>query len=157
MHSARDQLHAMIEHARSSTNEACGVLIGQREPLKIKSIVAGRNVHAQPQQHYLIDAATLLQADDLARSAGQEIVGFYHSHPRGAAVPSAHDRRDAWPGYVYIIVAWVNGTPYVCAWLVDECTVRPATLMSPQLLVSTRNHPTHAVVRYVLGNQRHGC
>lgn len=117
----------LIEHARSSSNEVCGVLIGHREPLQIKSVVAGRNVHAQPQQHYLIDAATLLHADELARSTGQQIVGFYHSHPRGAAVPSPHDRRDAWPGYVYMIVAWANGTPYVCAWVVDEWQqVRPA-------------------------------
>lgn len=125
-------LTTIIEHARSSPREVCGVLVGQRERWQIKSIVAGRNVHAQPQQHYLIDAATLLHADDLARSTSQEIVGFYHSHPRGAAVPSAHDRRDAWPGYVYIIVAFTNGTPYVCAWVVDDQgKVRPATLMSP--------------------------
>lgn len=116
----------VIEHARSSTREVCGVLIGQREPLEIKSIVAGRNVHPQPQQHYLIDAATLLHADDLAHSTGQQIVGFYHSHPRGAAVPSPHDRRNAWPGFVYMIVAWANGTPYVCAWIVDkQGKVRP--------------------------------
>jgi proteasome lid subunit RPN8/RPN11 len=120
LHSAPDQLHAMIEHARSAPDEVCGVLVGQREPLQIKSIVAGRNVHPQPQQHYLIDAATLLHADDLAWSAGQEIIGFYHSHPHGAAVPSPHDRHDAWPGYVYVIVAWANDMAYVCAWIVDE-------------------------------------
>ena len=128
LHSAHDQLYALIEHARSSPHEVCGVLIGQREPVQIKLRVAGHNVHVQPQQHYLIDAATLLQADDLARSTGQEIVGFYHSHPHGAAVPSPHDRREAWSGFVYIIVAWANGTPYVCAWLVDEQgVVRPVS------------------------------
>ncbi len=124
-------LHAMIDHARSSPDEVCGVLVGQRTPLHIVQIAAGQNVHSQPQQHYLIDAATLLYADDLARSTGQAIVGFYHSHPHGAAVPSAHDRRNAWPGYVYIIVAWANSTPYVCAWTVAQHgVVRPVSQTS---------------------------
>lgn len=115
-----DHLAALIEHARSSPHEVCGVLVGQRDPLRVNQVLAARNVHRQPQQHYLIDAATLLHADDLAQRTGQQIVGFYHSHPRGAAVPSPHDLQDAWPGYVYLIAAFAQGTPYVCAWLVDD-------------------------------------
>jgi len=115
-----DHLNLIMEHAHSSPHEVCGVLIGQHAPLRIEQIVAARNVHPLPQQHYLIDAATLIHADNLAHSTGQEIVGFYHSHPRGAAVPSPHDQRDAWPGYVYIIAAFANGMPYMCAWVVDE-------------------------------------
>jgi proteasome lid subunit RPN8/RPN11 len=120
LHSAQDHLRVMIEHARSSPREVCGVLVGQREPLRVKLVVPGHNVHPQPQQHYLIDAVTLLHADDLASRTGQEIIGFYHSHPHGAAVPSPHDLRYAWLDYVYIIVAWANSTPYVCAWFVDD-------------------------------------
>jgi proteasome lid subunit RPN8/RPN11 len=115
-----DHLHTIIEHARSSPGEVCGVLVGQRDPLQIEQIVAARNVHEQPQQHYLVDAAALLHADDLVHSTGQEIVGFYHSHPHGAAVPSPHDLRAAWPGYVYIIAGFADDVPYVCAWVVDE-------------------------------------
>ncbi len=127
-----DHLHTIIEHARSSPHEVCGVLVGQREPLRIDQIVAARNVHEQPQQQYLVDAVTLLHADDLARSTGQEIVGFYHSHPGGAAVPSSHDLHDAWPGYVYFIVAFAESIPYVCAWVVDrEGTVQPVPLFPP--------------------------
>jgi proteasome lid subunit RPN8/RPN11 len=114
-------LHTIIQHARSSADEVCGVLIGQRSPvLHIDEVVSGRNVHPQPQSHYLVDASTLLHVDELAQATVREIVGFYHSHPRGAAIPSPLDRRDAWPGYVYVIVAFAGGAPYVCAWTVGE-------------------------------------
>jgi proteasome lid subunit RPN8/RPN11 len=33
-----------------------------------------------------------------------QLVGFYHSHPDGAAVPSPFDREAAWPWYSYLIV-----------------------------------------------------
>lgn len=114
-------LHALINHARSSPDEVCGVLIGSRTPqLRIDQIVSAPNIHPQSQRQYLIDAPTLLHADDLAQRSDREIVGFYHSHPHGAAVPSAHDRRDAWPGYAYVIVGFADGTPYVCAWAMTE-------------------------------------
>lgn len=115
-----DQLYSMIAHARSSPGEVCGVLVGRLAPFRVDQAVPGHNVHVNPQQHYLIDATTLLHADDLARATGQEVVGFYHSHPRGAAVPSVHDLRDAWPEHVYLIVAFANGLPYVCTWQVDQ-------------------------------------
>lgn len=38
-----------------------------------------------------------------------EVVGYYHSHPVGPAVPGATDRTDAWPGVSYLIVS-ASGT-----------------------------------------------
>lgn len=114
-----EHIVAIIAAAAGSTSEVCGVLIGQRTPqLVVHGIVPGRNLHARPQQHFLLDAQTLLQADAQARATGDEIVGFYHSHPHGSALPSSHDRRDAWPGYLYLIVAVERGVPrYFCAWI----------------------------------------
>jgi proteasome lid subunit RPN8/RPN11 len=110
-------LAALWAHSAARQEEACGVLVGQRVPqLRLTAVVAGRNLHPTPQQHFLLDAQTLLQADAAARASGGAIVGFYHSHPSGTALPSRHDRRDAWPGHVYLIVA--AGPPmYACAWL----------------------------------------
>lgn len=105
--------------AAEATTEICGVLIGRRTPqIVVHGIVPGRNLHRRPQQHFLLDAQTLLMADAQARAAGDEILGFYHSHPNGNALPSPHDRRDAWPGYLYLIVAVERGAPrYLCAWI----------------------------------------
>jgi proteasome lid subunit RPN8/RPN11 len=118
MQLSADHLHAIIRHARSSPDEVCGVLIGQRMlVLRVDDVLPARNIHLQPHSQYLVDAATLLHADEQAQATGREIVGFYHSHPLGAAVPSPHDRRNAWPSYVYLIVALADGMPYVCAWV----------------------------------------
>lgn len=112
-------IETILAAVAGSTVEICGVLIGRRAPqLVVHRIMAGHNAHPLPQQHFLLDAQTLLAADAQARATGDEIVGFYHSHPKGGALPSPHDRRDAWPGYVYLIVAVEQGVPrYLCAWI----------------------------------------
>ena len=43
---------------------------------------------------------------------GDEILGFYHSHPHGAAVPSATDVAEAaYPGSVYAIIGLSADAP----------------------------------------------
>ena len=39
-----------------------------------------------------------------------EIVGYYHSHPSGEAIPSRRDRDAAWPGTSYMIGATTDET-----------------------------------------------
>jgi proteasome lid subunit RPN8/RPN11 len=39
--------------------------------------------------------------------AGESLLGYYHSHPTAAAVPSRFDRDVAWPFYTYVIVSLV--------------------------------------------------
>ncbi len=121
MYLQRRQLATLFRIAAASSAEVCGVLIGQRVPsLTIDAIVAGQNLHPTPQYHFILDAQTLLQADTQARRAGHEIIGFFHSHPNGSAVPSPHDLRDAWPNHVYVIVALAAGAPqYLSAWVCE--------------------------------------
>lgn len=54
---------------------------------------------------FLIPAAMVRRVEEYARSQGLELVGFYHSHPDGAPVPSAFDLEHAWPWYSYLIIA----------------------------------------------------
>jgi proteasome lid subunit RPN8/RPN11 len=44
-----------------------------------------------------------------AMQKGLDVVGFYHSHPDEAAVPSGYDLDHAWPIYSYIIVSVGEG------------------------------------------------
>ena len=53
---------------------------------------------------YLIAPDDLRQLEREVREAGQEVVGYYHSHPDHPAAPSAFDAEHAWPWYSYLIV-----------------------------------------------------
>ena len=64
------------------------------------------NVAGDPERRYELDPAGTVAALDEGEDRGLAPVGFYHSHPRGPADPSATDRdRATWTGYVYCIVA----------------------------------------------------
>jgi proteasome lid subunit RPN8/RPN11 len=47
-----------------------------------------------------------------ARTQGLHVIGAYHSHPAGAAIPSPSDIAEASGGFdfLYVIVAPVSGT-----------------------------------------------
>jgi proteasome lid subunit RPN8/RPN11 len=52
---------------------------------------------------------------------GLELIGFFHSHPRGPAAPSQFDTDRAWPGYVYLILGLeAPADARVRAWVLDE-------------------------------------
>ena len=51
----------------------------------------------------------MLQAERDARRAGQEILGFYHSHPDVPARPSQYDLDHAWPVYSFLIMSVNQG------------------------------------------------
>lgn len=88
--------------------EACGALLGVLAPGGARRVIAAlpvRNQAGQPGVSYLIEGSRVLELEAQASCSGLVLLGFYHSHPHGAAVPSAEDRRAAWPWYTYLIVA----------------------------------------------------
>jgi proteasome lid subunit RPN8/RPN11 len=115
-------LQAIITSATGSSDEVCGILLGRRTPeFVVDQLVPAWNLHPTPRSNFLLDAASLLQADQEARMMGREIIGFFHSHPDGVAIPSMHDRRDAWPEHVYIISApGASRFVYLCAWIIKR-------------------------------------
>lgn len=133
------QIGQLLMQAAAGDQEACGVLIGRREPhIRVEAVLAGQNLHPTPARHFLLDAATLLRADRAARATGREIIGFYHSHPRGTALPSLADRRAAWPGYVQVIIGTTRqGRRYLCAWLIAA----DGTLRAQAIVPSSDNQP----------------
>jgi len=78
------------EAARAVPEEACGLLLGRQG--RIQQVVSAPNVHPTPQTHFEIDPQALVDAHRAARQGGPEVLGYYHSHPIGAAEPSATDR-----------------------------------------------------------------
>ena len=64
------------------------------------------NVAADTTAHFEIDPAALFAAIRAERAGGPALIGYYHSHPQGEAVPSATDTATAQGDLrVWIIVA----------------------------------------------------
>jgi proteasome lid subunit RPN8/RPN11 len=99
----RAALEAILSHAeRANPRECCGVLVGRED--EILQAVEARNLSEDPNR-YLLDPADHIAIRRNARAAGLAVVGFYHSHPHSAALPSATDQAEAaYPGHLYLIV-----------------------------------------------------
>ena len=87
--------------------ECCGLLLGRvegGEAVHIGWVEPCVNQAADRHCRFTISPDSLLAAYRWARDRGEQLVGTYHSHPQGAAVPSEIDRESAWPGASYLIV-----------------------------------------------------
>lgn len=63
------------------------------------------NVASRPRTRYELAPEETVETIERVEAAGDDVVGFYHSHPTGPLEPSETDRRQAtWRGYVYAIV-----------------------------------------------------
>jgi len=100
----RDVRDRLIAHAhQESPRECCGILLGRDD--EIVEARHARNVASSPATRFIIDPKDHIDARRDGRARGLEVLGFYHSHPHGAAVPSATDVAEAaYPGSVYAII-----------------------------------------------------
>lgn len=101
----RKALSQMRAHAAAALpQEACGILLGGGA--RITEARAAANIHPAPATHFEIDPQALIDAHRAARAGGPAVIGYYHSHPRGPAAPSATDRASAaGDGRVWAIIA----------------------------------------------------
>ena len=95
-------------------NEACGVLFGQGDgissPWTVTEISAAPNEHGDDQKRrYLVPPYFQFKAERHAQDTGQDVLGYYHSHPDHPAQPSEYDRVHAWSGYLYLICSVQQG------------------------------------------------
>lgn len=79
----------LADAAEGNGAERCGLLLGNGEG--IADVRFARNIAPDPSCHFELEPAVLLAAHKAARSGGPQIVGHYHSHPSGEAVPSPTD------------------------------------------------------------------
>jgi proteasome lid subunit RPN8/RPN11 len=94
-------------------HECCGVMLGQMDRPELKSVdtvVPCVNQRTDSlHNRYSIDPRELIRIQREAQKQGQDIVGFYHSHPDHPARWSATDLEEAhWAGCSYVITS-VNG------------------------------------------------
>ncbi|MDZ4139434.1 MAG: M67 family metallopeptidase [Erythrobacter sp.] len=101
----RDALTTMRAAAAAAhPQEACGLLLGEGPRITAARVTA--NVHPAPATHFDIDPQALINAHRAARAGGAQVLGYFHSHPIGAAEPSSTDRAmAAHDGRVWAIIA----------------------------------------------------
>jgi proteasome lid subunit RPN8/RPN11 len=133
---------AIVEHARDGApEEVCGALGGVHDaggtddidetdrseriddrpdvPRSSHARSATRvpNVASAPRTRYELDPSEQFRAMEAIEDAGDDVVGFYHSHPRGPPAPSVTDEALAtWAGYSYVIVSLGGPEPELGSW-----------------------------------------
>jgi proteasome lid subunit RPN8/RPN11 len=95
---------AIVRHALAARpRECCGILLGRGG--EVVEAVAATNLSDDPNR-FLVDPRDHIDARRNGRSRGLEVVGFYHSHPRGGALPSPTDVAEAaYPDLLHVIVS----------------------------------------------------
>ena len=96
-----------VEARAAFPHECCGLIEGVREGDKVCALALRPTANfSEHPDSFEIDPAAHLRLMRELRGSGREIVGCYHSHPRGLPVPSKHDREQGGTdGFVWLIAA----------------------------------------------------
>lgn len=106
----RPHYDALRQHGEETyPHECCGVLLGQIGPGEktVSSVIRCGNTRSDsPHNRYHIDPRELVRAQREGHERGEDIIGFYHSHPDHPAQWSATDLAEAhWFGCSYVITS----------------------------------------------------
>ena len=106
---------ALRSHGQETyPHECCGVLLGRFEDDGARTITstarAGNTRTDSAHNRYNIDPRELVRIQREARDRGEDILGFYHSHPDHPARWSSTDLAEAhWLGCSYVITSVEKG------------------------------------------------
>ena len=113
---SQSDYQALRRHGEETyPHECCGVLLGRMDDDNMRivtSIARAGNTRADsPHNRYQIDPKELIRIQREGRERGEDIVGFYHSHPDHPAQWSPTDLAEAhWFGCSYVITSVDKGT-----------------------------------------------
>ncbi|MEW6321454.1 MAG: M67 family metallopeptidase [Acidobacteriota bacterium] len=111
-------LDGLIAEARAAApRECCGLLIGTSD--RIVDAVTVPNTHPDPERRYTIGPADHFAAVRRARRGNLQVVGAYHSHPRGPDGPSPTDLAEAFPDFLFLIISLASEPPSVTGWRLE--------------------------------------
>jgi proteasome lid subunit RPN8/RPN11 len=100
---------AIRAHGRDAfPHECCGALLGN-DGVVGEAYALPNTTEEGPRRRFLVRPDDYRAAEQRAREAGLELLGFYHSHPDHPAKPSQYDLDHAWPSFSYVIVSVMAG------------------------------------------------
>jgi desampylase len=108
----RSVIDDVIAHARAAAPaECCGMLLG--EGAAIVDSLRAANIAEDPTRRFVVDPGDHIASRRKARERGLAIVGFYHSHPRSPAAPSATDVAEAGYDDLFHLIVSLAADPAV--------------------------------------------
>jgi proteasome lid subunit RPN8/RPN11 len=111
----RQDYDAIRQHGEETyPHECCGVLLGQMDEAGTRTVTstarAGNTRTDSAHNRYNIDPKELIRIQREGRARGEDIIGFYHSHPDHPAQWSPTDLAEAhWFGCSYVITSVEKG------------------------------------------------
>ncbi len=117
-----DEINDIVQNGYP--NECCGIFGGDPAQNKVQQIVPAENLNKErSRDRYLMNPKDIVRAQKKFSGEGQDVLGYYHSHPDHPAKPSETDRVNAWSGYSYVIVSVMNGkVADARSWVLNEKT-----------------------------------
>jgi len=111
---SQDSYDSIRRHGEETyPHECCGVLLGTMAGATrtvISVARCGNTRQDSPHNRYHIDPKELVRIQREGRERGEDIVGFYHSHPDHPARWSQTDLAEAhWIGCSYVITSVAKG------------------------------------------------
>jgi proteasome lid subunit RPN8/RPN11 len=112
---SRENYEALRHHGEETyPHECCGVLLGRVEDEGSRTVTstarAGNTRTDSAHNRYNIDPKDLIRIQREGRDRGEDIIGFYHSHPDHPAQWSQTDLAEAhWFGCSYVITSVEKG------------------------------------------------
>ena len=121
--------------------EGCGLLLGRIESDRkiVEEVLPAQNVwtpdflglseldsqlsnqKASRLNRFAIDPKLMLQIQKDLRDRNLDVIGIFHSHPHGRAIPSEFDRAIAWSTYSYLILSLDNDeVNAIKSWVLDK-------------------------------------
>jgi len=98
----RAHMFAMQRHLTSEAPlEACGMLAGKEGVVEL--VLAVKNA-AQSKVRFQMEPRAQLRAMQQIEAEGLDLLAIFHSHPRGASVPSPTDIQEA--AYPVVNIIW---------------------------------------------------
>jgi proteasome lid subunit RPN8/RPN11 len=112
--SAKDYAEIRRHGEETYPHECCGVLLGTMNDAGTRIITStarcGNTRTDSPENRYNIDPKELVRIQREGRQRGEDIIGFYHSHPDHPAQWSRTDLEEAhWIGCSYVITRVAQG------------------------------------------------
>jgi proteasome lid subunit RPN8/RPN11 len=116
---SRADYDALRHHGEETyPNECCGILLGHVNDDGTRTVTstarAGNTRTDSAHNRYNIDPRDQIRIQREGRERGEDIIGYYHSHPDHPARWSLTDLADAhWPGISYVITSVEKGNAAV--------------------------------------------